>query len=55
MFEQIFHGNYQSDDGATFPDFWTLKELEKMGPKYKGIVGNTVKDVLDSLVVSFPS
>ncbi|KAJ3215845.1 Meiotic nuclear division protein 1 [Dinochytrium kinnereticum] len=33
-------------------DFWTLKELEKMAPKSKGIVGNTVKEILDMLVDS---
>ncbi|KAF8161080.1 meiotic nuclear division protein 1 [Crassisporium funariophilum] len=31
-------------------DFFQLKELEKLGPKLKGIVSQTVKDVLQSLV-----
>ncbi|KAJ3086179.1 Meiotic nuclear division protein 1 [Quaeritorhiza haematococci] len=31
-------------------DFWQLKELEKMGAKQKGIVAQTVKEVLDGLV-----
>lgn len=31
-------------------DFFQLKELEKMLPKEKGIVAQTVKDVLQSLV-----
>ncbi|KAL1942075.1 hypothetical protein VTO73DRAFT_6605 [Trametes versicolor] len=31
-------------------DFFQLKELEKMGPKMKGIVSQTVKEVLQSLV-----
>ncbi|GBC10523.1 hypothetical protein RclHR1_00970024 [Rhizophagus clarus] len=31
-------------------DFYQLKELEKDAPKSKGIVANTVKDVLQSLV-----
>lgn len=31
-------------------DFFTLKELEKIAPKEKGIVQGTVKDVLQSLV-----
>ncbi|KAK7692583.1 hypothetical protein QCA50_004213 [Cerrena zonata] len=31
-------------------DFFQLKELEKLGPKMKGIVSQTVKDVLQSLV-----
>jgi hypothetical protein len=32
-------------------DFWQLKELEKMAPKLKGIVAQSVKEVLESLVV----
>ncbi|KJA19931.1 hypothetical protein HYPSUDRAFT_189440 [Hypholoma sublateritium FD-334 SS-4] len=31
-------------------DFYQLKELEKLGPKLKGIVSQSVKDVLQSLV-----
>ncbi|KAG2132659.1 meiotic nuclear division protein 1 [Suillus cothurnatus] len=31
-------------------DFYQLKELEKLGPKLKGIVSQTVKEVLQSLV-----
>lgn len=31
-------------------DFWTLKDLEKQAPKQKGIVQNTVKDVLEQLM-----
>ncbi|TBU49443.1 meiotic nuclear division protein 1 [Dichomitus squalens] len=31
-------------------DFFQLKELEKMGPKMKGIVSQSVKEVLQSLV-----
>lgn len=31
-------------------DFFQLKELEKMGPKLKGIVSQSVKEVLQSLV-----
>ena len=31
-------------------DFFLLKELEKMGPKEKGIVAQSVKDVVQSLV-----
>ncbi|TEB38315.1 meiotic nuclear division protein 1 [Coprinellus micaceus] len=31
-------------------DFFQLKELEKLGPKMKGIVGQTVKEVLQGLV-----
>ncbi|KAI9208970.1 meiotic nuclear division protein 1 [Polychytrium aggregatum] len=31
-------------------DFWQLKELEKMAPKMKGIVTQSVKEVLDGLV-----
>ncbi|KAF9474231.1 meiotic nuclear division protein 1 [Pholiota conissans] len=31
-------------------DFYQLKELEKLGPKMKGIVSQSVKDVLQSLV-----
>ncbi|KAI0066089.1 meiotic nuclear division protein 1, partial [Artomyces pyxidatus] len=31
-------------------DFFQLKELEKLGPKMKGIVSQTVKEVLQSLV-----
>ncbi|KDQ57633.1 hypothetical protein JAAARDRAFT_130220, partial [Jaapia argillacea MUCL 33604] len=31
-------------------DFFQLKELEKLGPKLKGIVSQTVKEVLQSLV-----
>ncbi|OCH95089.1 meiotic nuclear division protein 1 [Obba rivulosa] len=31
-------------------DFFQLKELEKLGPKSKGIVSQTVKEVLQSLV-----
>lgn len=31
-------------------DFFQLKELEKMLPKEKGIVAQTVKDVVQSLV-----
>ncbi|KAI0812765.1 meiotic nuclear division protein 1 [Irpex lacteus] len=31
-------------------DFYQLKELEKLGPKMKGIVSQTVKEVLQSLV-----
>ena len=31
-------------------DFFLLKELEKIGPKEKGIVSQSVKDVLQSLV-----
>jgi len=31
-------------------DFFQLKELEKLGPKLKGIVSQSVKDVLQSLV-----
>lgn len=29
---------------------WTLKELEKQAPKLKGIVSQSVKEVLDSLI-----
>ncbi|KAJ3937485.1 MAG: meiotic nuclear division protein 1, partial [Lentinula lateritia] len=31
-------------------DFYQLKELEKLGPKLKGIVSQSVKEVLQSLV-----
>ncbi|KOC65436.1 Meiotic nuclear division protein 1 like protein [Habropoda laboriosa] len=31
-------------------EFFTLKELEKIAPKEKGIVGQSVKDVLQALV-----
>ena len=31
-------------------DFWSLKELEKMAPKAKGIIAQSVKEVLDALV-----
>ena len=31
-------------------DFWTLKEIEKMGSKQKGIVLQSIKEILDSLV-----
>ncbi|KAF6000933.1 Meiotic nuclear division protein 1 [Cyanidiococcus yangmingshanensis] len=31
-------------------DFYTLKELEKVAPKAKGIISQSVKDVLQSLV-----
>jgi len=31
-------------------DFFQLKELEKLGPKMKGIVSQSVKEVLQSLV-----
>ncbi|KAF9060646.1 meiotic nuclear division protein 1 [Rhodocollybia butyracea] len=31
-------------------DFYQLKELEKLGPKMKGIVSQSVKEVLQSLV-----
>ncbi|KZS98194.1 meiotic nuclear division protein 1 [Sistotremastrum niveocremeum HHB9708] len=31
-------------------DFYQLKELEKLGPKMKGIVSQTVKEILQSLV-----
>ncbi|KAI9324408.1 GAJ protein [Zopfochytrium polystomum] len=31
-------------------DFFTLKDIEKIAPKQKGIVQNTVKDILDQLV-----
>uniref|UniRef100_A0A8H7Y310 Meiotic nuclear division protein 1 n=1 Tax=Psilocybe cubensis TaxID=181762 RepID=A0A8H7Y310_PSICU len=31
-------------------DFYQLKELEKLGPKLKGIVSQSIKDVLQSLV-----
>ncbi|TFK44690.1 meiotic nuclear division protein 1 [Crucibulum laeve] len=31
-------------------DFYQLKELEKLGPKMKGIVSQSIKDVLQSLV-----
>jgi hypothetical protein len=31
-------------------DFFQLKELEKMGPKLKGIISQSVKDVVQSLV-----
>ncbi|KAF4527335.1 hypothetical protein B566_EDAN001112 [Ephemera danica] len=31
-------------------DFYQLKELEKLGPKEKGIVAQSVKDVVQSLV-----
>lgn len=31
-------------------DFWTLKELEKMGSKQKGIVLQSIKEILESLV-----
>ena len=32
-------------------DFWQLKELEKMAPKTKGIVSQSVKDIVEELVV----
>jgi hypothetical protein len=31
-------------------DFWSLKEIEKMGSKQKGIVLQSIKDILESLV-----
>ncbi|KAJ3278642.1 Meiotic nuclear division protein 1 [Borealophlyctis nickersoniae] len=31
-------------------DFWQLKDLEKMAPKQKGVIQQSVKEVLDSLV-----
>ncbi|KAJ3110335.1 hypothetical protein HDU96_006719 [Phlyctochytrium bullatum] len=31
-------------------DFWTLKDLEKAATKDKGIVSNTVKEILEMLV-----
>ncbi|KIK97112.1 hypothetical protein PAXRUDRAFT_825284 [Paxillus rubicundulus Ve08.2h10] len=31
-------------------DFYQLKELEKLGPKLKGIVSQSVKEILQSLV-----
>jgi hypothetical protein len=31
-------------------DFWTLKEIEKMGSKQKGIVLQSIKEILESLV-----
>ena len=31
-------------------DFWQLKELEKMAPKLKGIVSQSVKEVVEGLV-----
>jgi len=31
-------------------DFFQLKELEKIGPKLKGIVSQSVKEILQSLV-----
>ena len=31
-------------------DFWSLKELEKMGSKQKGIVLQSIKEILESLV-----
>ena len=31
-------------------DYYTLKELEKSLPKVKGIVGQTVKEVIEGLV-----
>ena len=35
---------------STFQDFYLLKELEKIAPKQKGIISQSVKDVLQSLV-----
>lgn len=31
-------------------DFYSMKELEKIAPKLKGIVEKTVKDVVESMV-----
>lgn len=31
-------------------DFYTMKELEKLGPKLKGVVSQTVKDIVQELV-----
>ncbi|KAI8892624.1 meiotic nuclear division protein 1 [Globomyces pollinis-pini] len=41
---EIFH------DSVTKQEFYSLKELEKLGPKLKGIVEKSVKEILDFLV-----
>ena len=34
-------------------DFWQLKDIEKIASKQKGIVSQSIKEVLESLIVLF--
>ncbi|ODO04989.1 hypothetical protein I350_05601 [Cryptococcus amylolentus CBS 6273] len=51
---EIFHGTvstfYADRRAGGLAEFFSLKELEKIAPKQKGIVQQSVKEVLDDLV-----